>query len=188
MSSRIEGFLIYFQSRSGEESKKELFNRIWYKYYRQVHFFSAGILKSRKADIEDAVQEIMLKVFKEIEKYNPRYSFSTWLFTIARNTCLNWVKKRDRIEAGIFKENAVKSGNSSPEEALLENNIRLKVERFIRNLPEQESQIACLRFYENMKIREISLVMQVPEGTVKYKIHNIRQNLKAFLLEEEYVN
>lgn len=187
MGDNIKRFSIYLQAKTGEEVKKALFNKIWQKYYRRVWLFSGGILKDQKAVIDDTVQEIMLKVFKNLDKFNPRYSFCTWIFTIARNTCLNRMNKK-RIRTKMLMDNVVDSSNTNPEEVFLEKNTRQQVRSFINNLSEQNAQIAYLRFYENLKIKQISHVTQMPVGTIKYKIHNIKQNLKNYLLEEDYVN
>jgi len=65
-----------------DDSNKKEFNRIWYKYYRRIWLFSKSMLKAGNTAVDDIVQEIMLKVFKNLDKYKSKYSFSTRLYTI----------------------------------------------------------------------------------------------------------
>ena len=187
MSNKLEGLLIYLRSTGNQDVKQALFTKIWQDYYSRIWLFSKSILKNKKTIIADVVQEIMLKVFNNLEKYNPLHSFSTWIFTIARNTCLDWNKRRV-IKTVVLDENTLKGRNDSPEQIMLKRDIGLRIEKYIQKLPEVESQIAYMRFFENLKIKEISSVMKMPQGTIKFKIHTIKKNLKNLLAEEDYVN
>lgn len=79
-----------FDLNQDELTGHKLFNEIWTKYHKRLLFF----IKSRLADgAEDVLQEIMLKVYHNLENYNP-ISFNSWIYTVARNHCINSMAKK----------------------------------------------------------------------------------------------
>jgi RNA polymerase sigma factor (sigma-70 family) len=168
-------------------SFQKRFNKIWQKYYRKIFLFCRGILKGENQNTDDIVQDVMLKIFKNLESYNKKYSLSTWIYTIARNTCVDFIRMRkpDNFE---LEEGRVQSLYGSPDIELHRKETEGLVKKYMEKLKTDESQIAFLRFYENMKIKEISRITGLPDGTVKYKIHNIKKGLKNYLKEADYVN
>jgi RNA polymerase sigma-70 factor (ECF subfamily) len=177
---------IYYDPET-DISLQVTFNKIWKKYYRKVTLFCRGILRGEDNVQDDIAQEVMLKIFKNMANYNRKYSLSTWIYTIARNTCLDH-KRKKTINAVYLEEGRIKSKYGSPDEELRKKETEKIIKSYIRKLGEDDSQVVFLRFYENMKIREISRITGIPEGTVKYKIHNIKKGLKEYLTEADYVN
>ncbi len=116
-----------------DQPDNKAFNRIWHKYYRRVWLFTNNILKTRNTAVDDIVQEIMLKVFINLGKYKSKYSFSTWLYTIARNCCLDHINKKN-IKTNILEENHVTSIYAEPDEVFHKKNTERIVKRFIESL------------------------------------------------------
>jgi len=93
----VNSWQIFIQCRGSDRSRKKLFNHIWNQYQRRIIFFIHNMVKD---NAEDLFQEVMLKVYQNLDKYNPLYSFNTWIYTIARNHCLNYLNKNTK--GGIF--------------------------------------------------------------------------------------
>jgi RNA polymerase sigma-70 factor (ECF subfamily) len=133
-------------------------------------------------DAEDVFQEIMLKVFQNIEKFNPVYSINTWIYTIARNHCVNILGKRKLPMAAEDPEaSSYAAGNSSQEDEMIHKELHREIDRVLATFSEDNRQIVFLRFFEGMKHREIARVMNIPTGTVKSRLHASRSHFKKVL-------
>ena len=124
-------------------------------------------------DIEDLVQECMAAAFEGFARYKRHSSISTWIYAICRNTYLNHVyyANRDRALRTHLRE-----GNC-PNRAEEVTEIRLLIDA----LPGQHRQLYRLYYEENRTIREIAGVLKRPQGTIKYLLYTLRQQLKNHL-------
>ena len=131
-------------------------------------------------DIDDVMQGVMLKVYENLSSYNARYAFTTLIYTIARNHCLDTLRKersKSRFEAGGNIEE-LESPYPDPEESLLESESGKEARLLISSLNGTDQQIAFLRFFEERSYRDISRVLGIPVGTLKYRVHSIRSMLE----------
>jgi RNA polymerase sigma-70 factor (ECF subfamily) len=181
LKSSIKNWQIFIQCRKNESSRKELFNTIWHQYQRRIIFFIRNMVKE---NAEDLFQDVMLKVYRNLDKYNPIYSFNSWIYSIARNHCLNFLNKKilptqslERVSESHYREKE----NNSPEVESLNKEINQRIENTLNNFSEENRQVAFLHFYEGFKNREIAKIMEIPTGTVKSRLYNIRTILKKDL-------
>lgn len=185
MKNKVNNLQIYSGAR--DRDKRALVCRsIWENYYPGICLFTRSFF-GKKHISEDIIQEIFARAFEKLETYNPLFAFSTWIYRIARNYCIN-AKKRINMEqgtAGEFDENipAHKTHSSylQPEEAVLKKELQEDIAGFITTLEERDRQIVFFHYSENMKYRQISSVLGIPVGTVKYRIFIIKDKLKEFL-------
>ena len=159
------------------------FDDIWRKYYPRITVF----LKSSFGftETEDLVQEIMLRVYKNLDSYSRRYSFNTWIYTIARNHAIDFIKKQESAkkatEAVIAQASISPFGTQhNPENIALEAELQSAIEGFVAGRTELQRQISFLKFHEQLKYREIAKITGIPAGTVKYHIHIIRKDFRTF--------
>jgi len=177
----IRSWQIFIQCRGKESSRAELFNQLWSCYQRPITFFIRNMVKD---NVEDLFQEVMLKVYRNLDKYNPVYSFNTWIYSIARHHCLNHIRKRKLPAVNFDKEgtNDFETKNiSSPETQALNKELHQIITSILNRFDEDNRQIAFLRFFEGMKNSDIARVMDIPAGTVKSRLHKIRTALKIDL-------
>jgi RNA polymerase sigma-70 factor (ECF subfamily) len=149
------------------------------------------MIKDNSFNFEDITQDIMLKVYNNLHKYNPFYSFNTWFYTIAKNHCIDFLKKtsldkktlrfNDTFE--ILEENEL----VNQEEILIADEMKNLIESYIKNLDDSDQQISFLRFYEKVSYKNIGKITNIPTGTVKYRVHIIRSGIKK-ILEKYYEN
>jgi RNA polymerase sigma factor (sigma-70 family) len=181
MLSIKESWTITIQSRSNIKTRQQLFNKIWQTYHKRLFFFIRNIAPN---DAEDLLQEVMLKVYQNLEKYNPFYAFNTWIYTIARNHCINFINKRKLTTQSMnaMEENErFKTSNETPESQLLSQEMNKQIEQVLLGFESEFREIAYLRFYEGMACRNIAKIMNIPNGTVKSRLHGIRQKIKKVL-------
>jgi RNA polymerase sigma-70 factor (ECF subfamily) len=141
---------------------------------------------------EELAQETFLRVYKAAPRYRPKARFSTWLFKIAANVCLNEIRKpiyRNRMES--MDEAAEKGcnpvaapcgpGASAPDAMLASREQQTVVQKAIAQLPEKQRAALLLRVNEEFSYREIGRQINRSEGHVKTLIHRGRQRLKKML-------
>lgn len=182
MKGAYTNWQIYIQCRGSSKAREKLFHAIWNLYRKRLMYFIRNFVRD---DTEDIFQEIMLKVFQNIEKYNPLYPFNTWFYTIARNHCVNHIRKgKLPVVPGDPEPMLSESSAASQENDVIRKELYRKIDRVLSAFSEDNRQIAYLRFFEGMKHREIARIMDIPTGTVKSRLHACRSILRKVL--EEY--
>jgi RNA polymerase sigma-70 factor (ECF subfamily) len=137
---------------------------------------------------EELAQETFLRVYKAAHRYRPKARFTTWLFKIAANVCLNEIRKpvyraqMESLEDGSGLDRASEMSDPEAPDALLEESERnAMVQHAINELPEQQRAALLLRVNEAFSYKEIGLQINRTEGHVKTLIHRGRQQLKKIL-------
>lgn len=189
MGKPLEGLAILLQTRSGDErSRNRCFRRIWEEYYPRIVVFVRGCGDRTGADAEDLAQEVMEKVYRGIGTYNPAWSFSTWIYTIARNACRDSARRGRRVPVIRSLTDLPASREPfhlrTPEQELISREEDRRVKAFFEAAEPETRQMAFLRFHQGMRCGEIAAVMSLPVGTVKFRLHEIRRKLKMHLEED----
>ena len=164
------------------------FEQIWQRFYaplvvlcRSFH----GVRHSAVLQPEDLAQEVLLKVFTHMDAYDRNYSMATWVYRIARNHCIDAVRKASAVPAGGLFGNEP-GRESGPELEAERKELEALIDGYLSGLENTDRHIAFLRFSENLKLREIARILEMPAGTVKYRIHRIRTGLRGELKEAGY--
>src|SRR5581483_632357 len=152
-----------------EEALKELISR----YLKPVYNFIYH-LAGNKENAEDISQETFVKAWKNLKKYNPEQNFKTWLFTIARNTAIDWLRKKKSLVFSDFDsddKNVMEStlSDESPqalEEIILSEDKKHLLEGIEKLSPMYQS-ILTLRYNEEFTFKEIGEILGKPLHTVK---------------------
>ena len=186
MNGIRQQFAIFWKSTFGDEDKNRLFEWIWDHYHKKIMVFAGTFIKKTLGDNEDLSQEIMLKIYNSLHKYNPVYSFNTWIYTIARNHCLDYLRKRRNVhedisETMISNEMSIKNPEIEPDEEIIVKEMQNATDKYIENLDETKRQISFLRFYERLSYKKISSILEMPSGTIRHHVHSIREGLKQHM-------
>lgn len=174
-----------------KEGDRDAFRQLIERHQRAVvNFCYRSVGDSWEA--EDVAQKVFLQVYKSAARYQPTAKFTTWLFTIVRNTTLNEVRRRQRHEAQSMDQLREDSEESmgqqfadaratSPAEEMQKQELHAKIQEAIQSLPEnQRTAIALLR-YEEMSYEEIAEVLGCSVSAIKSLIHRARETLKENL-------
>lgn len=157
--------------------------------YRDAIYFMLLKMVNNRSDAEDLTIEAFGKAFKSINQYTPNFAFSTWLFKIATNNCIDFIRKRranivsidqptEDIEgvASIPATN-LQSGSLDPEESLIKvQNIQL-VKEVVSKLKPRYRKLIELRYFKEYSYEEISDELELPLGTVKAQLFRARELL-----------
>lgn len=151
------------------------------------------IIKNRE-EAEDLVQETFMKAFRALPDFDPQYAFSTWLYKIAYNNCIDVIRKQklkmvsldhpireDESQSPLSAE--IENEQLSPEDSLLYSEKQQYIQKAIETLPEIYREVILLRHQEELSYEQISEMLHLPVGTVKARIFRAREMLKKALKE-----
>ncbi len=164
---------------------QEAFRQLVERYQGAVYNLAYRMLGIPE-EAEDAAQEIFVRIYRQLERYDPTRKFSTWTLVIATNYCIDQLRRR-RMQL-VPLENIIpwaRDREAGPEAEALGQESRDEVQRLIRELPEKYRAPLVLRYWEDLSCAEIAEILGVPEGTVKTQIHRARKALGKLLAGEE---
>lgn len=141
---------------------------IWRFCLRMLH---------NEADAHDATQETLLKALRHLHTYDPQRSWTTWMFGIARNTCIDEHRRRGRRPTDPWSE-AV-DPNASPANDLAAAEQSRLLDAALQDLPPMYREILILYHFEHLKYHEIAEALDLPLGTVMNRIFRARHKLRA---------
>ena len=161
--------------------------------YEKNVFNVALQMVGNREDAQDMAQEAFLKAYNSLDSFRGDSKFSSWLYRIVSNVCLDFKRRQGRRpsssltvedDEGETLELDIADESQSPE-ALLERKLtREAVRRGLQELPDEQRQILLLREIQGMSYEEIGEAMGLEEGTVKSRIFRARKKLCAFLLQD----
>lgn len=161
--------------------------------YRGPIFGLVYRMVRNRLQAEDIVQETFIKAFAALANFNEEYAFSTWLYKIAINNCIDSFRKKKLATFSLDSPIPAKDGEiprdfadaaASPERTLLARERTKLIEEAIASLPERYRICIILRHHEDRSYEEISQMLHVPLGTVKARIFRAREMLKKRLKDQ----
>jgi RNA polymerase sigma factor (sigma-70 family) len=159
--------------------------------YRDSVYFMLLKMVNNKDDADDLTIEAFGKAFKRLHQYTPNFAFSTWLFKIATNNCIDFIRKKKKGTFSIDKpvENEeggemsmdVKFDGLDPEENIIKKQKVILMRSVVEKLKPRYRRLVELRYFEELSYEEISTEMDLPLGTVKAQLFRAREFLQALL-------
>lgn len=158
--------------------------------YKDTIYFMLLKMASNPEDAEDLTIEAFGKAFKNLEQYTPDYAFSTWLFKIASNNCIDFLRKKKKnvlnYEANeelneSFKASNLASDIGDPEEKMLRSQKVNLIREVVEGLKPRYRQLIELRYFQEMSYEEICEELDLPLGTVKAQLFRAREFLYNIL-------
>ena len=175
--------LVIARARRGEEAA---FAELLRRYRAPVFNLCLRMLKNRD-DAEDVAQDVFIKVFAMLERYDERYAFRSWLFKIAANQCIDFIRKNRvkllRLDEPVhYKgeeiERQLPDDAPRPDETLNRQEVGSVLREITDELPPHYRAMIVLRHQEQLSYEEIAQMMDLPLGTVKARIHRARALMK----------
>lgn len=149
-----------------------------------------------EADAWDLSQEVFVKVWKALPRFEARAKFSTWLYRIVHNVVYDWMRKRKLKSAGEFDDQLMKesqiavgamttpSQEARPDQALRNEELRLRIEDAMAKLSPEHQEIVLLREVQGMDYKEIAEILEISMGTVMSRLFYARKKLQGLLSDE----
>lgn len=159
--------------------------------YRGAVYRTMFKMVNNREDAHDLTLEAFGKAFVKLPSYAPRYAFSTWLFKIAINNCIDYIRKKrlhllsidDPIEPEGDQDyaNSLKASTLDPEEQIIRQQRVMLVRHIISKLSGKYRLMIELRFFEELSYDEIATELNMPLGTVKAQLYRAKEILYNFL-------
>ncbi len=170
------------------------FEQLIYKYDRNVLGIAYSFINSSE-DAKDIYQEVFLRVFKGIKKFEFRSEFSTWLYRITANVCLTYRTQKKKyavasLDEEIFSDDGdtqtladTIAGEADTDAGTVSSDISGHIVKGLEKLSPQQKLVFTLKHYQGYKIREIASVMNCTEGTIKNYLFTGTQRMRTYLKE-----
>ncbi|MFN8238861.1 MAG: sigma-70 family RNA polymerase sigma factor [Chitinophagales bacterium] len=176
-------------TRAGMGDQKA-FTALLDKYRNAVFHIILKIVKTPE-DAEDLTIETFAKAFDRLDQYSPEYAFSTWLFKIASNTSIDFLRRKsidkvslDQQDASITDNVKFSTGND-PEIDLIKSQQQDTLQKTVNEMDEIFSRVINLRYFKEYNYEEISAELGIPVGTIKVQLYRAKKLLLKKLLEDK---
>ena len=149
----------------------------------------------KQGEVDDLVQECFIKAFSALKSYSTDYAFSTWLYKIATNHTIDFLRKRKLKTMSIDKPISTKDGEVEfelpdttyrPDKHIVEDERRMLIQEAIEQLPEKYRRVIEMRHQQEKSYEEIAQELDLPLGTVKAHIFRARALLYKFLRDKRH--
>ena len=163
--------------------------------YKDSIYFMLLKMTNNPDDADDLTIEAFGKAFKKLHQYTPDYAFSTWLFKIASNNCIDYIRKKKKMTFSIDKTFGTEEGTEmahnipaqvpDPEESFI-NKQKIKMMReIVEKLKPRYRTLVEMRYFKELSYEEISDEMKLPLGTVKAQLFRAREFLYNILKDSQ---
>ncbi len=165
---------------SALSGKQLAYERLMERYYDPIYVMILRLVQN-VSDAEELTQETFTKAFSKLSQYDANYAFGSWLFGIASNTAVDFLRKKKYVAVELDEEKGSESPHPNPEERLIQKQdvkaLRAKVEL----LKEHYRKLLELRYFEEYTYEEIAEELSLPMGTVKTQLHRAKGQLMKSL-------
>ena len=173
-----------------ETGDPEAYNKLM-KLYRDPIYFMLYEKINNQEVAKDLTIEALGKAFQKLHLYTPDFAFSTWLYTVARNHCIDYLRKNklptvslERMMVDDFGKRRsfdIVSKDLDPSETLEKKQRVAILRRIIQRLKPKYRELVKLRYFKELSYEEISETLDIPLGTVKAQLHRSREQLFKIL-------
>jgi RNA polymerase sigma-70 factor (ECF subfamily) len=172
--------------RALEEADQRAYAELMGRYRDSVYFMLLKMVNS-KDDAEDLTVEAFGKAFKRLEQYTPNYAFSTWLFRIATNNCIDFIRRRRKNTFSIDQPFSDEEGGElvldlrsetlNPEENVIKKQKMALLRDLVDKMKPRYRTLIEMRYFQELSYEEIADQLDLPLGTVKAQLFRAREFL-----------
>lgn len=167
------------------EQDEEAFNELYRRYHRLVYYIAYGMCKN-DADAKDIVQETFIKVKRSAKDIRDKNSFKAWLNTVTISSCKDLFKKNKygNIDSdNMYAQSHIKEERRYllPEKQMHFETDQQLLDYYISKLPDNQSTILRMQYFDNMSLHDIANTLGLSEGTVKSRIHYAKDTLRGYI-------
>jgi len=189
LQSREEDSRLIKSALSGDNRS---YKKLMRKYHPAIFNFIFRMVRDRE-QVEDLTQEAFIKAFNSLKNFNEEFAFSTWLYKIATNNCIDYIRKRKLQSYSIDKPIESKDSDYTfelPDDSyeadkeLISDQRTHLLSKAIANLPEKYKRVIHLRHVDEKSYEEIAVLLKLPIGTVKAHIFRAREILYKALRDK----
>lgn len=173
--------------RRAQAGRKDAFEELVRRHQQRVFAVASGILRGRE-DIEDVAQQVFVKAYFSLKRFDQRAAFSTWLYKITVNECWDWLRKKkvrpllyesDLSDDQARRFSAAGEESSSGPDVAERLAARQRVETLLSGLEERDRTMLILKEVEGLTVEEIAETLDLNANTVKVRLFRTRRRILA---------
>ncbi|MEL6673119.1 MAG: sigma-70 family RNA polymerase sigma factor [Bacteroidota bacterium] len=166
-----------------EEGRTELFGILYDRYSDKV--FRKCISFVRDKDMaQDMAQDVLLKVFTQLNKFKGKSRFSTWLYAITYNFCVEYYRRNSRYGTVDIDEGPELSEDSEDDKDLLDLRVE-KLKGALEKVSAEDKMILLMKYQDDASIRELMEQLEISESAVKMRLARARSRVKQIVVDAE---
>jgi len=165
------------------EGDPDSFSELVTRYKRLIYSVVYNILPD-KQEVNDAAQEVFIRLYKNLGHYNPEYKFSTWAVRIATNLCLDILRKKKVDSIPIEEIETISTSCDTPEGIYLDKERRYRIMKAVEELPEKYRILIVLFHQNGLSYEEMCKVLKEPMSIIKNRLYRARLMLREKLQNE----
>lgn len=162
-------------------SNEKDFSQLIEETYRSLSFF-LRYLGLPDSDVDDMAQEVYLKAYNALGRYDSSRPFKSWLFSIAKNTFIDWTRKQ-KTQRKFLEQNFVREYCETFED---DSNTRSDIKEIIGKLSAEEQMLVELRFFQDLQFKEIADLTGLTVGAIKMRMMRVLDKMKANVKREHH--
>jgi RNA polymerase sigma factor (sigma-70 family) len=188
LSERAQQDLAWIQS--AVDGNPKAFEKLLHRYQKPIYYMVLKIVRDSDA-AEDLTMEVLAKAFRYLPRYQAKFAFSTWLFRITTNHCIDFIRSRkpptQSLSASLDADDddgltlQVTDRNPDPQETYIRRQRIELVQQGVNLLPIRYARVVRLRYFDELSYDEVATILQLPLGTVKAQLHRARELLLAIM-------
>ncbi|KAA9332716.1 RNA polymerase sigma factor [Adhaeribacter soli] len=169
---------------SKEESRNMAFNQLVRKYQQKVYWHIRKMVIDHE-DADDLTQETFIKVWKHLENFRQDAQLYTWLYRIATNECLNFLKsKKRKFFLPINDVSAELTAKIDQSDLISGEEIQLKLQKALLKLPDKQRLVFNMKYYDDLKYEEISEILGTSVGALKASYHLAVKKIEEYVTKD----
>lgn len=161
--------------------KNEAFEELLNQYKERLYWHIRTMLKSHE-DTDDVLQNVFIKIYKNINKFKGNSKLYSWMYRIATNESITFLNKRAKRLQISDEELQTKMINDLKSDVYFEGSeIQLKLQKAIAQLPQKQQQVFNMKYFQDLKYKEMSEILETSVGALKASYHHATKKIEEFL-------
>ncbi len=174
------------------QGDQQAYSRLMSRYRDAIYYILLKMVNN-PTDAEDLTIEAFGKAFRNLNQYTPTFAFSTWLFKIATNNCIDFIRKRRTLTISIDQDSAdkdtlsptIQEESPDPEEQMIKNQKAKLMRDVVNQLKPRYKDLIILRYFKEYSYEEIANELDLPLGTVKAQLFRAKELLYSIMKKKE---
>ena len=174
------------------QGDQQAYSRLMSRYRDAIYYILLKMVNN-PTDAEDLTIEAFGKAFRNLNQYTPTFAFSTWLFKIATNNCIDFIRKRRALTISIDQDSGdkdtlsptIQEESPDPEEQMIKNQKAKLMRDVVNQLKPRYKDLIILRYFKEYSYEEIANELDLPLGTVKAQLFRAKELLYSIMKKKE---
>ncbi|HEY9221561.1 MAG TPA: RNA polymerase sigma factor [Lutibacter sp.] len=171
-----------------DKEKDKAFKKLLDLYQERLYWHIRKLVITHE-NADDVLQNTFLRIYKSLPNFQQKSSLHTWMYRIAYNESLRFLEENKKKNHSSLNDISNKYLNNLVDDTFFEGDeIQLKLQRILSELPEKERQIFQMKYYDDLKFREMEDILKIKEGTLKSSYYNTVKHIEKNMLAVELLS